>query len=68
MIGVLPTAGERLSIECDLPWVAELIEESAGEELANEGSTSSSIRSARRSTCAGGRRSRAARGIETAGS
>jgi hypothetical protein len=44
MMGVLPTAGERLSIECDLAWVAELIEESAGEELANEGSTSSSIR------------------------
>jgi hypothetical protein len=44
MGALLHTAGERLAIECDLPWVADLIEESAEGELANEGSTSASIR------------------------
>lgn len=29
MIGLMDTAGERLQIECDLPWVAELLEEGA---------------------------------------
>jgi hypothetical protein len=44
MRALLHTAGERLAIECDLPWVADLIEESAGAELVKRGSTSSSIR------------------------
>src|SRR6266566_3698127 len=44
MRALLHTAGERLAIECDLPWVADLIEESAGVELVKRGSTSSSIR------------------------
>lgn len=44
MRALLHTAGEQLAIECDLPWVADLIEESAGAELVKEGSTSASIR------------------------
>jgi hypothetical protein len=44
MRALLNTAGEQLAIECDLPWVADLIEESAGAELVKVGTTSSSIR------------------------
>jgi hypothetical protein len=45
MLGLLHTAGEALAIDCDLPWVADLIEESAGADLVKDGSTgSSSIR------------------------
>jgi hypothetical protein len=33
MNGVLDTAGERLAIECSLPWVGELIEEGSAGEL-----------------------------------
>lgn len=33
MLGRLTTAGEDLSIDCDLPWVAELISEGSGGEL-----------------------------------
>jgi len=33
MRGLLKTAGERLGIECALPWAAELIAEGAGDEL-----------------------------------
>ncbi len=34
MKGTLPTVGERISIDCVLPWVAELIDEAAAGELA----------------------------------
>jgi hypothetical protein len=33
MLGVLETAGERVAIQCALPWVAELIEEGSAGEL-----------------------------------
>jgi len=33
MRGLLDTAGERLAIDCALPWVAELVAEGAGGEL-----------------------------------
>jgi len=29
MIGFMDTAGERLQIECELPWVAKLLDEGA---------------------------------------
>jgi len=38
MRGVLETAGERLAIECAVPWVADLIEEGAAGELRSSGS------------------------------
>jgi hypothetical protein len=41
MRGSLQTAGERLEIECDVSWVGDLIEESAGSDLAKDDSTSS---------------------------
>jgi hypothetical protein len=44
MAALLHTAGEQLAIESDLPWVADLIEESARGELVKEDSTSCSIR------------------------
>lgn len=33
MLGVLETAGERLSIDCSVPWITELIDEGAAGEL-----------------------------------
>jgi hypothetical protein len=36
MAAAIDTAGERLSIQCDLPWVAELVREGADGELRME--------------------------------
>lgn len=40
----LDTAGERLAIECSVPWIAELIAEGAGGELRPFGSPGASVR------------------------
>jgi hypothetical protein len=44
MRGFLDTAGERLQIECSLPWVMELIAEGAGGELRRTESAYGSLR------------------------
>jgi hypothetical protein len=46
MVEFLDTAGERLSVECALPWVADLVREGSGGELrqGDAGSSSVSIR------------------------
>ena len=36
MLGSLETAGERLAVTCQLPWVADLLKEGAGGELGEE--------------------------------
>jgi hypothetical protein len=43
MRGFLDTAGERLLIECSLPWVSELIAEGAGGELEESGAPYASV-------------------------
>jgi hypothetical protein len=43
MRGYLNTAGQRLLIECSLPWVMELIAEGAGGELMQSGAPDASV-------------------------
>lgn len=44
MPGSLDTAGERLSMECALPWVTELLAEGAGGELRESEAPDASVR------------------------
>jgi hypothetical protein len=44
MLGTLDTAGERLSIECAVPWVSELIAEGAAGEFQAPGLPGASVR------------------------
>ncbi len=44
MIGHLETAGERLSIDCSLSWVSELVAEGAGGELQQGEASDASVR------------------------
>jgi hypothetical protein len=43
MRGFLDTAGERLAIECAVPWVAELLTEGSGGELTALGTADASV-------------------------
>jgi hypothetical protein len=44
MAGILETAGERLAIDSDLPWVEQLIREGAGGQLSPWGGSAPSVR------------------------
>jgi hypothetical protein len=44
IVGSLETAGERLAIECDLDWVAELLKEGAGGEIRETVDADATIR------------------------
>jgi hypothetical protein len=44
MVGILETAGERLAIDCDLPWVEELVREGASGQLTGWGGAAPSVR------------------------